>query len=161
RHLPDMVTRGEFREDLLYRINLIAIHLPPLRERTGDIPLLASRFLQALAHLYGRGTLTLSRDAARWLQIQPWPGNVRQLRQWIERAVLVSPREVLEVDDFRASAAMERTDAPADTLPPVGTMTLDEIERGMIEKSLRLHNRNLSKVAESLGLSRAALYRRL
>jgi DNA-binding NtrC family response regulator len=161
RHLPDMVARDEFREDLLYRINLITIHLPPMRERAADIPLLATRFLQALSHLYEREPLTLSRDAARWLQAQPWPGNVRQLRQWIERAVLVSGRPTLEVADFRASAAMEQGDTHADSLPPVGAMTLDEIERGMIEKSLRQHNRNLSKVAESLGLSRAALYRRL
>jgi DNA-binding NtrC family response regulator len=161
RNLPDMVTRGEFREDLLYRINLIAIHLPPLRERIADIPLLAARILQTIAHVYGRDRLTLGVDATRWLQTQPWPGNVRQLRQWIERAVLVSTRDQLEVSDFQASAAMERRDESRDQLPPVGSMTLDEIERAMIEKSLRQHNRNLSKVAESLGLSRAALYRRL
>ena len=162
RNLTEMVSRGDFREDLLYRVNLITVHLPPLRERTADVPLLATRFLRALGHLYGRQPLSLSPDAARWLQTQPWPGNVRQLRQWVERAVLVSGRDVLEVDDFRASAAMELSaDTPADTLPAVGSMTLDQIERAMIEKSLRQHNRNLSKVAESLGLSRAALYRRL
>jgi len=161
RALNEMVARGEFREDLLYRINLITIHLPPLRDRPDDVPLLATRFLQALAHVYQRDALTISRDAARWLRVQPWPGNVRQLRQWIERAVLVSPRRELEVDDFRASAAMERGDSAPDPLPPVGAMTLDELERAMIEKSLRQHQRNLSKVAESLGLSRAALYRRL
>ena len=161
RNLAEMVGRGEFREDLLYRINLITVHLPPLRQRTDDIPLLATRFLQALAHLYGREALAVSDDALRWLKAQPWPGNVRQLRQWIERAVLVSPRPLLEIDDFSASVGMEQADAPADALPPVGAMTLDEIERGMIEKSLRQHHRNLSRVAESLGLSRAALYRRL
>jgi two-component system, NtrC family, response regulator len=160
RNLAEMVGRGEFREDLLYRINLITVHLPPLRQRTDDIPLLATRFLQALAHLYGREALALSADAVRWLKAQPWPGNVRQLRQWIERAVLVSPRPLLDIDDFR-SLGMEQADAPTDALPPVGAMTLDEIERGMIEKSLRQHHRNLSRVAESLGLSRAALYRRL
>jgi DNA-binding NtrC family response regulator len=162
RNLQDMVGRAEFREDLLYRINLIGIHMPPLRERRGDIPLLANRFLRALAQMYGREPLAIGEDARRWLSAQPWPGNVRQLRQWIERAVLVSTRRELQVDDFRASADMEtRGSVPDDVLPPVGSMTMDEIEKAMIEKSLKHHGRNLSKVAESLGLSRAALYRRL
>jgi DNA-binding NtrC family response regulator len=161
RNLPEMVAAGHFREDLLYRVNLIAIHLPPLRERRDDIAVLASRFLHTLAHVYQRDSLILGDDARRWLQTQPWPGNVRQLRQWIERAVLVSTRSELRVDDFKASAEMEAADTAADTLPPVGAMTMDEIERAMIQKSLKFHGRNLSKVAESLGLSRAALYRRL
>jgi two-component system, NtrC family, response regulator len=162
RNLAELVTRGDFREDLLYRINLITIHLPPLRDRPDDIPLLAGRFLQTLAHAHGREPLTLTSDAEAWLRAQPWPGNVRQLRQWIERAVLVSTRDQLRVDDFRVSAEMEQhDDAAADALPPVGSATLDEIERAMIEKALKHHGRNLTKVADSLGLSRAALYRRL
>ena len=86
---PSWSARGEFREDLLYRINLIAIHLPPLRERPEDIPVLASRFLHTAAQVYRRDPLTLTPAARRWLQAQPWPGNVRQLRQAVERAVLV------------------------------------------------------------------------
>src|SRR6185295_6177992 len=78
RPLADLVARGDFREDLLYRINLIAIHLPPLRERPEDIPVLASRFLHTAAQVYERDPLTLSEAAQRWLQSQPWPGNVRQ-----------------------------------------------------------------------------------
>jgi two-component system, NtrC family, response regulator len=161
RGLAEMVSRGEFREDLLYRINLIAIHLPPLRERPSDIPILAARFLQAVGHVYRRDQLALAPSTRRWLQTQPWPGNVRQLRQWIERAVLVSGRDTLQVDDFAETADMEPREAARDTLPAVGSMTMDEIERGMIQKSLRHHGGNISKVAESLGLSRAALYRRL
>jgi DNA-binding NtrC family response regulator len=160
RGLAEMVSRGEFREDLLYRINLIAIHLPPLRDRPGDIPMLASRMLQTLGQVYRREVLALSPAARRWLQAQPWPGNVRQLRQWIERAVLVSGRDTLDVDDFTATADMEPQELARDTLPPVGSMTMEEIERAMIVKSLRHHGGNISKVAESLGLSRAALYRR-
>jgi DNA-binding NtrC family response regulator len=161
RNLADMVARGDFREDLLYRINLIAIHLPPLRERPSDIPVLAARFLQTLGEVYRRERLTLSAAARRWLHLQPWPGNVRQLRQWIERAVLVTDRETLDVSDFASTADMEPQDAAArDALPAVGSMTMDEIERAMILKSLRHHGGNISKVAESLGLSRAALYRR-
>jgi DNA-binding NtrC family response regulator len=161
RNLQDMVLRGDFREDLLYRINLIPIHLPPLRERRQDIPLLASRFVKSLAQMYGRDELTIAPEAHRWLQAQPWPGNIRQLRQWIERAVLVSTRDQLGVDDFTSSMAMEVRERVADVLPPVGSMTMDELEKAMIQKSLAHHGRNLSKVAESLGLSRAALYRRL
>jgi DNA-binding NtrC family response regulator len=161
RDLGGMVARGQFREDLLYRINLISIHLPPLRERPGDVPLLAHRFLATFAQAYGRDTIALSPAATRWLQAQPWPGNVRQLRQCLERAVLVSGREVLEPADLETTAAMEPKGAPRDTLPPVGSMTLDEIERAMIVKSLRHHQGNLTRVAESLGMSRPALYRRL
>jgi DNA-binding NtrC family response regulator len=160
RPLADMVGRGEFREDLLYRINLISIHLPALRERPDDIPVLASRFLQTIGALYGRAPLTLSPTAARWLQAQPWPGNVRQLRQWVERAVLVGSRDVLEVDDFAETAVMDGIEPVPNQLPAVGAMTMDEIERAMILKSLRHHGGNISRVAESLGLSRAALYRR-
>ena len=161
RSLQEMVSRGEFREDLLYRINLISIHVPPLRERRDDIPLLVTRFLHTLAQIHGREPLAMGEDTRRWLQSQPWPGNIRQLRQWIERAVLVSTRRELKVDDFRAFAQMEPREPPRDVLPAVGSMTMEEIERAMIEKSLKHHGRNLSKVAESLGLSRAALYRRL
>jgi transcriptional regulator with GAF, ATPase, and Fis domain len=161
RNLPDMVGRGDFREDLLYRINLIPIHLPPLRERRDDIPRLAAHFLQAAAHVYRRDPLSLTDDARRWLQAQAWPGNVRQLQQAIERAVLVTTRDALTSDDFTASSGLEPSEPAAEMLPPVGSMTMDDIERAMIEKALKHHARNLSKAAESLGLSRAALYRRI
>jgi DNA-binding NtrC family response regulator len=160
RPLTELVARGEFREDLLYRINLIAIHLPPLRERPADIPVLASRFLHTAAQVYRRDPLALTPAAERWLQAQPWPGNVRQLRQWVERAVLVGTGDRLDVKDFVDAADAPARDAPVDSLPAVGSMTMDEIERAMIVKSLRHHAGNISKVAESLGLSRAALYRR-
>ena len=160
RNLAEMVARGEFREDLLYRINLIAVHLPPLRERREDIPLLAGRFLRTVGEVYRREGLRLSSGAIAWLQAQPWPGNIRQLRQSVERTLLVTERSVLDADDFRGTGDMEPRDAARDTLPAVGSMTLDEIEKAMILKSLKHHGGNISKVAEALGLSRAALYRR-
>jgi two-component system, NtrC family, response regulator len=160
RNLAEMVRAGTFREDLLYRLNLIAVHLPPLRERAEDVPVLATRFLAAVGAAHGRDGLRLSAAAQRFLQAQPWPGNVRQLRQWIERAVLVSARETLEPDDLSAAAEMEGASSPRDQLPAVGSMTMDEIEKAMIVKSLRHHGGNVSRVAEALGLSRAALYRR-
>jgi two-component system, NtrC family, response regulator len=163
-----MVDRGQFREDLLYRLNLIALHLPPLRERGGDIPRLAARFLQTVAQVHRRGPLAFSPAALAWLATLPWPGNIRQLRQGIERAVLMSPTaaEVLEVADFTRAAQVasppdRRDPGGGEQLPAVGSMTMDEIERAMIVKSLAHHAGNLSRVAESLGLSRAALYRRL
>lgn len=160
--LPEMVRRGEFREDLLYRINLIAVHLPPLRDRPADVALLTRRIVQALAQAQGREHLTVSPAALKWLQSLPWPGNIRQLKQWIERTALVTLRQVLDVDDFRATANMEGPPGqPGDALPAVGSMTMEEIERAMIMKSLRHHGGNVSRVAESLGFSRAALYRRL
>jgi two-component system, NtrC family, response regulator len=167
RNLAEMVGRGQFREDLLYRLNLIAIHLPPLRDRRGDVALLARRCLGTLASVYRRERLELSPAALRFLENQSWPGNVRQLKQWMERAVLMSPdQQVLEVAHLQATAAMETAAETAqspssDSLPAVGSMTMDELERAMIEKSLRHHHGNVSRVAESLGLSRAALYRRL
>jgi DNA-binding NtrC family response regulator len=159
RPLAAMVSRGEFREDLLYRINLMAIHLPPLRERPDDIAVLSARFLHRAAQVYQREPLTITAAGMRWLKAQPWPGNVRQLRQCVERAVLVSTGTNLDIADFSESAEVSRPEA-AEALPPVGSMTIDEIERAMIVKSLRHHGGNVSKVAESLGLSRAALYRR-
>jgi DNA-binding NtrC family response regulator len=160
RNLAEMVARGEFREDLLYRINLIAVHLPPLRERRDDIPVLASRFAQAMGQVYRRESLRIGADAMTWLKAQPWPGNIRQLKQWVERTVLVTEHDVLQVDDFAETAEMEPRESQADTLPPVGSMTMDEIEKAMIVKSMKHHGGNVSKVAEALGLSRAALYRR-
>ncbi len=161
RNLVERVAQGAFREDLLYRLNLITLHLPALRERADDIPLLGRRFARAAAEVYGRPRLSISAAAFRWLQGLPWPGNVRQLKQWIDRTVLVTPTDVLEPEHFAAAADMEGDKAPKDTLPAVGSMTIEEIERAMILKSLRHHGGNLSRVAEALGLSRPALYRRL
>jgi two-component system, NtrC family, response regulator len=143
RNLADMVARGEFREDLLYRINLITLHMPPLRDRRGDVPILAARFLQTVSQIHRRDEqVRLSPEALRWLKLQPWPGNIRQLRQWIERTVLVTDATVLEVADFQTTAAMEPADASRDVLPPVGSMTMDEIEKAMILKSLKHHGGN-------------------
>ena len=159
RVLPDLVARGEFREDLLYRLNLITIQLPPLRDRRGDVPTLARHFLRRAGEAYHVEVESITPRAMEWLKSQNWPGNIRQLRQLIERAVLIRGKRELEVDDF--AAVRDATSRDEQTLPEVGAMTLDEIERAMIEKSLRHYDGNLSRVAEALGLSRAALYRRL
>ena len=160
RHLPEMVAQGSFREDLLYRLNLIAVHLPPLRERPADIPLLASYFLQNMAKVYRRSNLAISDSALRWLQDAPWPGNIRQLKHLIERTILVTGKDVIEVKDFMLPIEMEAKESSKDSLPHVGSMTLDDMEKAMIIKSMKHYAGNISKVAEALGLSRAALYRR-
>jgi DNA-binding NtrC family response regulator len=151
RNLPEMVSTGQFREDLLYRLNLIAIHLPPLRERPGDIPLIANHFLQNLTSVYRRGSLSMSEAAKRWLQHQLWPGNIRQLRHLIERALLISDKEVLQVEDFELTMDMETREERRDPLPQVGSMTIDDMERAMIVKAMRHYDGNISKVAEALG----------
>jgi DNA-binding NtrC family response regulator len=158
RSLADAVAAGAFREDLLYRINLIALRVPPLRERGDDILRIAQSVLRSLGTAYGREGLALAPSAVRWLRSQAWPGNVRQLRHVLERAVLVGSRDVLDVADLAGgdAAAAER-----DGLPTVGSMTMDEIEKAMILKSLKFHQGNVTRVAEALGFSRPALYRRL
>jgi two-component system, NtrC family, response regulator len=160
RNLSEMVAGGNFREDLLYRLNLIAIHIPPLRERSSDIPLLATHFLQNIAKVYRRSNLSIGESALNWLKALPWPGNIRQLRHLIERTVLVSGKDVLEIEDFMLPLEMETSEDSKNSLPDVGSMTIDDIEKAMIIKCMKHYGGNISKVAEALGLSRAALYRR-
>ncbi|MBI1805885.1 MAG: sigma-54-dependent Fis family transcriptional regulator [Ignavibacteria bacterium] len=160
-NLPEMIEAGEFREDLLYRLNLIALHVPPLRERRDDIPPLANHFLLNIANIYRRNNFTISESAMKWLQHLPWHGNIRQLKQAIERAVLMTPKDILEIDDFSMPLTMDSNDLVKNSLPTAGSMTLEEIERAMITQCMQQFGGNISKVAEALGLSRAALYRRL
>ena len=163
RDLPELVEKGQFREDLLYRLNLIALRLPPLRERRGDVPLLSRHFLDLSARTYRRGLIALTDRALAWLADQPWPGNIRQLKQTIERAVLVFEGDRLDAADLVALSGLDdrETRGGATALPTPGTMTLDEMEKAMIVKCMRHYEGNITRVAEALGLSRAALYRRL
>ncbi len=164
RPLTELVTKGLFREDLLYRLNLISLHLPALRERSDDIALLAKHFIKTIGANYYRTDLTVSHDALKWLQELPWPGNIRQLRHVIERAILITNNQTLQKEDFAFSLDLEQRELEkaktSDILPDVGSMTLDEIEKAMILKSLKHHSGNISKTAESLGLTRTSLYRR-
>jgi two-component system NtrC family response regulator len=163
RDLTEAIADGSFREDLYYRINLITLHLPSLAERSRDIPLLADHFLNRAATAFAgdRRPTPIAPEALRWLQAQAWPGNVRQLAHFMARAVLVAGHNTLDVGICEQVSSMDHARSDTDALPPVGTMTVDEIEKAVIEKSLRHHAGNLSKTADSLGLSRAALYRRL
>lgn len=159
RILPAMVEDGTFREDLLYRINLITVRLPALRERLDDIQRLAEHLLHQACEVYQRPGLSLDTSALEWLKDQPWPGNIRQFKHVIERAVLVAQRRILNAEDFGATTSGATEGSPSH-LPAVGSMTLEEVEKAMIERTMAYHGGNITHVAEALGLSRAALYRR-
>jgi two-component system, NtrC family, response regulator len=161
KNLDDMVAAGTFREDLLYRINLINIHLPALRERPKDIPLLAHYFINNLKEIYNRPKLSVSRDAMKWLQQLSLPGNIRQLKNLVERSVLVSRKDLLDIEDFRSQLELSGSKKGILHLPEVGTLTLEQIEVLMIKKSLEFHKNKISKAAASLGITRSSLYRRL
>jgi two-component system NtrC family response regulator len=161
RTLEDMVEQERFREDLFYRINLITVKLPALRERPGDIPLLVNYFLDNLKTTYNRPDLTITPKALNWLKQLPLPGNIRELKNMVERTVLISNKNILEPEDFQAHIQGTAKKADKKNMPAVGSMTLEEMEAMMIRKSMDFYDFNVSKVAKALGISRGALYRRL
>lgn len=159
RNLEEMVADKLFREDLLYRINLITIRLPSLRERPGDIPLLVNYFVHNLGVIYQRPQLSVSPQAMKWLQQLELPGNIRQLKNLVERTILVTPKDQLDMDDFRPQVETKNRRTPA--LPEVGSLTLEEMEIQMIRQAMLFHKQRITKVAKALGITRSALYRRL
>lgn len=161
RNLEEMVANGTFREDLFYRINLITVKLPALRERPTDIPKLVEYFVNNLKNIYGRPDLSVSAEALKWLRNQPLPGNIRQLKNVVERTVLLSASDQLQISDFEPNIAVGPKSQTAGALPAVGVMTLEEIEYQMIRRAMEVHNNRVSKVARALGITRFALYRRL
>ena len=165
RNLEEMVSRGTFREDLFYRINLITVRLPALRERPADIPRLVSFFVDNLKTLYNRPNLQVSKDAQHWLKGLSLPGNIRQLKNVVERAVLLAPSDTLTIPDFEkhlpVTSAQPISSSSQYVGPPVGSMTLDQMERQMIERAMAFHQNRVANVARALGITRFALYRRL
>lgn len=161
KDLEAMVAEGTFREDLYYRINLIKLTLPPLRERPGDIPLLAAHFVQTMQRLYQRSELQLTPGARKWLRRQTFPGNIRELRNLVERTVLVTPHARLTADDFKANYQPMGNSRETITLPEVGEVSLQEMEIEMIRRAMQQYDGNITQVARALGLTRSALYRRL
>lgn len=158
--LHKMVSERTFREDLFYRINLITVKLPALRERREDIPLLARHFADRQAEVNGLPRTEFSADALQFLTRLPFPGNIRELKNLVERTILVSGKPILDASDFDAQYL--RQDEPKAAAGSVlAGMTLDEIERQTILQALERYKGNLSQVAMALGISRAALYRRL
>lgn len=154
KNLFKSVKKGEFREDLLYRINTIHLEVPPLRERREDIPQLADFFLRRLARKYGKSDLKLGEKALCKLESYAWPGNVRELEHAIEKAVILSDNQELQPNDFYM-----RT--PDETSFVVESFTLEEMEKILIEKALRKYDNNISAVAAELGISRPTLYSKI
>ena len=148
------VDAGNFREDLLYRLNTVEISLPPLRDRREDIPLLAAHFLGQHVRKYRREISGFERDGMQALLAHSWPGNVREFQHVIERAVLMAPSNSIRREDLGLQAKRESSSRLED-------LSLEEAERTLIQAALSRNDGNVSRAAESLGLSRSALYRRL
>jgi DNA-binding NtrC family response regulator len=152
--ITELVAEGGFREDLLYRLNTVEIHLPPLRERRDDISLLARHFLRRHAEKYGKPALRFEPDAMRALLGHSWPGNVRELEHVVERSVLMTRGDSVRADDLGLRNAK-------DGGAQLEQMKLEDAECFLIQKALDRHEGNVSHAAAALGLSRSALYRRL
>jgi len=161
KSLNEMVGAGTFREDLLYRINLITINLPPLRERSGDIPLLVNFFIDNLKEIYNRPLLSVSANAMKWLQQLELPGNIRQLKNLVERTILVCKNNELGIDDFKAQLELSPVKKVNVQMPGVGSITLEEMEIEMVKRAMSFHQNKITKAAASLGITRNSLYRRL
>jgi DNA-binding NtrC family response regulator len=153
-NLKEEVNAGRFRADLLFRLNTIEIHLPPLRDRREDIPLLASHFLHEYAQKYRKQVSRFDPNAMQAILGYDWPGNVRELDHAVERAVLMATGEAVQAVDLGLYAR----DASG---PRVDEMSLEEVESLLVRKALAKHGGNVSHAAEALGLSRGALYRRI
>lgn len=154
-NIHTMVEEGTFRQDLLYRINTIELHIPPLRERGNDIQLLADYFLARYARKYKKEIKGLSRDARSKLQNYGWPGNVRELQHAIERAVILSDGQMLKPDNFMLQPSSSKKKAEPEEL------NLSTLEKEAIERALRRADGNVTRAAELLGITRFALYRKL
>lgn len=158
-NLEQMVREHTFREDLFYRINLITVHLPALRERREDIPLLAAHFVESRCQADGLPLATLSDDALEFLSRLPYPGNIRELKNLVERTLLVCGKDCLTAADFQSQ--YHPTTGALESSVTLKGLTLEELEKQTILQALEAHGNNLTQAALSLGISRAALYRRL
>ncbi|MDR1222716.1 MAG: sigma-54 dependent transcriptional regulator [Tannerella sp.] len=154
RNLEDMVRKGTFREDLMYRINTIHIHIPALRERPDDIIPFAGIFLEKQSRNYGKPELQLTAAAEEKLKRYPWYGNIRELEHFIEKAVIFSEKTIIDADDLEVPAVASNTAENEGS-------TIEEMERKMIRNAINKHNGNLSLVADELGIARQTLYNKI
>lgn len=163
RNLDDMVADGLFRSDLYFRLNVLELELPLLRERHQDIPLLAKYFIEKLARRYGLKTPNLADEALHSLILYSWPGNIRELQHVLERAVMLCRNNQIQADDLilnkGSSSLLEKIDAPI--LNELENMTLDEVEKHLIERALKRTASNVSRAARELGLTRMAMRYRM
>ncbi len=155
--LYEMVEEGTFRQDLLYRINTVELQLPPLRERVGDVPLLTDHYLNEYKRKYQKPNLEINKQAMDKLSAYGWPGNIRELRHIIERAVIMCEGRKIDADDIILSEPRKQDSGIALDQ----NMTLEEVEEKLIRMAMKKHQGNVSKAASELGLTRTSLYRRL
>jgi DNA-binding NtrC family response regulator len=160
RDLEEEIKRGHFRADLYYRLNVIALHLPPLRTRVEDIPVLAESFLAGSALQRGEAPKTLSEGALDALMAYPWPGNVRELENALERAVILNPSEIVTPDALPERVTARRAEPLVTERIPT-TPTLEAIERAYIHWVLQNEGGNKSRAADMLGIDPSTLYRKL
>jgi two-component system, NtrC family, response regulator HydG len=154
--IHEMVKEKRFRQDLLYRINTVEIHLPPLRDRTDDIALLVRHFISQYAERYHKPQLTVPQATMKRLEQYHWPGNVRELEHAVERAIILAEDDVLQPEDFFLTESDDSGNQAAGD-----AFTLNEVEKSVIQKALNKHGGNITQTARELGLTRTALYRRL
>ena len=167
--LQQLADQGQFRQDLLYRVNTIEILLPPLRQRREDIPMLAQYYLQLYAAQYQRSGLTLSAAQLGLLYQYHWPGNIRQLAHVLERAVVLSENLVLDFSQLQVALTSAAPDpdpeksvvAQQQGVPASPEFLLEQVEAKTIRQALSFYQGNISQTAQALGLTRGALYRRL
>jgi transcriptional regulator with PAS, ATPase and Fis domain len=153
--LIEMVRSGEFREDLLYRINTLELRIPPLRERPSDIPLLVEFFLKKYSKKYQKLKLKMNQSILHKLSKYQWPGNIRELQHAVERAVILSEDNTLNLQDFSMDFSNPSPLSKRETL------NLAELEKRYILKAISKNKGNITKAAKDLGIARTALYRRL
>jgi transcriptional regulator with PAS, ATPase and Fis domain len=155
RRLDAAVAAGDFREDLLYRLNTVTLELPPLRERQEDILPLAYHFLRTFASTHERTVRSLTRNAAELLRAHHWPGNIRELQHTMERAVLIAEHGSIDWPDLGLPATPRVAD------DPTHVETIESGERRLVADALTRTGRNIQQTARILGISRGALYRRM
>ena len=160
RDLQSMVAAGTFREDLFYRLNVVELRLPPLRERTGDIPLLVNHYLERLARENNRPVPAVTPEALEALCAYAWPGNIRELRNVMERMVVMTRGDKLGLRDVPASIRAGGT-VPKPSPGEPATLSLDQAEKRMIQEALKLQEGNRTAAAKQLGISRRTLHRKL
>jgi len=156
--IKQWVADGKFRQDLLFRINTVEIEIPPLRDRSEDIPEFLTYFLNMFKEKYHKSNLTISTEAVTALQSHHWPGNIREMQHTVERGVIMCDNNIIEVSDFNLTEIRKRITRKSTAYD---NLNLQDIEKLLVEKAMQKHDSNISKAAKELGLTRAALYRRL
>jgi two-component system response regulator HydG len=166
KNLEEQVKKGQFREDLYFRLKVVQVHLPALRERPGDIPLLAQSFAQEFSRQYGKEITGIDHAAINALIAHPWPGNVRELRNTVEEMVVLAQGKLLTAEDLppnlRAETPATRADAPAGAgVGGLVGMTMAQVEREVIRQSLGSNEGNRERTAKMLEIGERTLYRKI